>query len=43
MTFTEEQLEEAKQRKVRSVNEGRKKQADIARLERELSILKGMK
>lgn len=43
MTFTEEQLEEAKQRKVRSVNEGRKKQADIARLERQLLILKGMK
>lgn len=43
MTFTEEQLEEAKQRKVRTVNEGRKKHADIARLERQLLMLKGEK
>lgn len=43
MTFTEEQLEEVKQRKVRTVNEGRKKHADIARLERELLMLKGKK
>ena len=43
ISFTEEQLEEAKLRKVNSVNEGRKKQADIARLKRKLLRLKGMK
>jgi hypothetical protein len=43
INFTEQKLKEAKLRKVNSVNEGRKKHADIARLEKQLLFLKGIK
>ena len=42
-TFVEERLEEARFRKVATVNEGRKKQADISRWSKELNRLKSVK
>lgn len=42
-TFVEEQLAEARFRKVATVNEGRKKQADIARWSKELNRIKRIK